>query len=145
MSRLKIATRSDINITILDMSGKLTSGHGARILRANLRWLYAHNNLHILLNFTNVTTLDETGMNVVINSGQNSLRADNHVKIFGVDKRSGRMKTDLVTLTRLLTAFDVFDDETSAVSSFAKQDYDVLTHQIIRRNGSFKPFWEPQL
>ena len=133
MSKLKITTRSDINITILDMSGDLIRGYGARTLRSELQWLYSRNNLHTLLNFTNVTGLDETGMNILLDSQQNHTRADKHLKLFGVEKQAGRMKSDLVTLTRLLTSFDVFDDESSAISSFAKQDADAMVKQSIAR------------
>lgn len=136
MSKLRINTRSNLNVTILDLSGELTAGYGARTLSRKLRRLEMNSQHHILLNFTRVTGLDEAGMKTLANCLQNRVAADRHVKLFGVDERPGKMTTELLTLTHLLTSFDVFNDEKTAISSFNEQDLDRLTRQLIRRNTS---------
>lgn len=125
MNKLAIRTRKSHDITILDISGELTAGYGARALDRMLRRLDIESRLHVLLNFTSVTRFDEKGMNVLVDCRQHHMRGDNHVKVFGIDKQQGNMKTDMLTLSHLLTFFDVFEDEASAVASFNQQDDDL--------------------
>ena len=134
MSKLTITTRRMENVTILDLAGDLTVGNGTRGLTRKLSRLNLNGDHHVLLNFSRVTAFDESGMNALADCLQNRVRGDNHVKVFGVDQRPGKMFTQLVTLTHLLTFFDVFEDEGSALRSFEGQDADVAARSTIIRN-----------
>lgn len=134
MSKLRINTRTNGNLTILDLAGQLTAGHGARTLSQKLRRLDINGENNVLVNLSRVTGLDEAGMAVLGDSRQNRVREDNRLKLFGVDRLRQRMTTKLLTLTHLLTFFDVFDDESAAVLSFDRQAGERRARTAITRN-----------
>jgi anti-sigma B factor antagonist len=134
MSKLRINLREMHGITILDLTGDLAGGHGARKLASYLQKANFPASAHVLLNFTAVRSLDEACLDVIADCWQHRVRTDNHLKVFGIDKRPGKMAIGLLTLTKLVTAFDVFDNEHLAIASYDRQDYDLMKSSRIVRN-----------
>ena len=114
MAELNISERQAGDVTILDMSGKVTIGEGSVALRNTIRRLLGEGKKSILLNLGDVGYIDSSGIGELVSS------------FTAVNKEGGKLKLlnltqkiqDLLAITKLLTVFDTFDDEGSALSSF---------------------------
>ncbi len=115
MAELNISERQAGDVTILDMSGKVTIGEGSVALRNTIRRLLGEGKKSILLNVGDVKYVDSSGIGELVSS------------FTAVNKESGSLKLlnltqkiqDLLAITKLLTVFDTFDDEGEALASFS--------------------------
>ena len=114
MSDINITERQAGDVTILDLDGKVTIGEGSVALRTALRRLLGEGKNKILLNLAGVGYVDSSGIGELVSS------------ITAVKKEGGALKLlkltqkiqDLLAITKLLTVFDVYDEEGEALSSF---------------------------
>ena len=114
MAELNISERQAGDVTILDMSGKVTIGEGSVALRNTIRRLLGEGKKRILLNLADVGYVDSSGIGELVSS------------FTAVNKESGKLKLlsltqkiqDLLAITKLLTVFDTYDDEGEALSSY---------------------------
>ena len=114
MAELNISERQAGDVTILDLSGKITIGEGSVALRNTIRRLLGEGKNKILLNLASVGYIDSSGIGELVSS------------FTAVNKESGQLKLlkltqkiqDLLAITKLLTVFDVFDDEGEALGSY---------------------------
>jgi len=114
MAELNISERQAGDVTILDMSGKVTIGEGSVALRNTIRRLLGEGKKKILLNLSNVGYIDSSGIGELVSS------------FTAVNKESGSLKLlnltqkiqDLLAITKLLTVFDTYDDEGEALASY---------------------------
>ena len=112
---MKFTTREVNGVTILDLSGKITLGEGGLTLREEVRNIVAKGSKKILLNLGNINYIDSSGIGELV-SGFTSVRnAGGELKLLNLTKKV----RDLLVITKLVTVFDVKDDEASAVASFA--------------------------
>jgi anti-sigma B factor antagonist len=65
---MAIKTRTSGNVTILDVSGKITIDSGARELRAAVRGALDEGKTRLLLNMSGVTTVDSAGIGELVSS-----------------------------------------------------------------------------
>jgi anti-sigma B factor antagonist len=114
MANLKITERRNDAITILDLEGNIRLGEEAANLRQALRGLVEKGDRKILLNMAGVAHIDSSGLGELVNSYTTLNKAGGELKLFHL---SGRVH-ELMTMTKLLTVFDVFDDESQAIESF---------------------------
>ena len=63
---LEIGTRQLGSVTVLDLSGRVTAGGGANLVRDSIRKLYEEGNSKLLLNFENVAFLDSAGLGALV-------------------------------------------------------------------------------
>jgi len=102
------------NVTVLDLKGRVRIGGGTVSLHKSIRCLVAEGKTEILLNLAGVTHIDSSGLGELISS---------HVT---VNEKGGQIKLihlteslrELMIITKLLTVFDVYDDEPEALLSF---------------------------
>jgi anti-sigma B factor antagonist len=114
MAELNISERQVGDVTILDMDGKITIGEGSVSLRTAIRRLLEDGKKKILLNLAKVGYIDSSGIGELVSS------------YTAINKESGQLKLlnltqklqDLLTITKLLTVFDVYESEEEALSSF---------------------------
>ena len=114
MAELNISERQAGDVTILDMEGKVTIGEGSVALRSAIRNLLGEGKKKILLNLAGVGYVDSSGIGELVSS------------FTAVNKESGQLKLlnltqkiqDLLAITKLLTVFDVFENEGEALSSY---------------------------
>lgn len=115
MAELNISERQAGDVTILDLSGKITLGEGSVALRTAIRRLLGEGKNKILLNLAGVGYIDSSGIGELVSS------------FTAVNKEGGQLKLlkltqkiqDLLAITKLLTVFDVFDDEGEALGSYS--------------------------
>ncbi len=124
---LHIEQREREGITILDMKGQLTFGHGDSQLRHRLIALRQAGRVNIVLNLKDVTGIDSTGLGTLV-FGLARLRKNNGgLALLNVN----RSHLELFVLTRLAIAFEFFEEEQEAMNSFfpdrAVKHFDILT------------------
>jgi len=111
---MKIEKRKKGNVTILDLKGKILFGDGIEELRTSINNVIKDNEKNLLLNFSEVPYLDSTGLGEVVRSYTTIKNQGGQVKII---KLSHKVK-DLLTVTKLITVFESFENEDEAVQSF---------------------------
>jgi anti-sigma B factor antagonist len=112
---MTISERKSGDVTILDVEGKILLGEGDVQLKRKIDELIERNEKLLLLNLANVPYMDSGGLGEVVRSYTTVKRAGGDLKLVNATKRI----SDLLTITKLITVFEVFDDEASAVGSFA--------------------------
>jgi anti-sigma B factor antagonist len=117
---VKLTTRENGGVTIVDVSGQLTLGEETSALRSVVRELVAGGSKRIVLNLAGVSYLDSSGLGELIGAHTTVTTAGGEMKLLNLAKRVH----DLLKITKLYTVFEAFEEEGAAVSSFivAKTD-----------------------
>ncbi len=111
---MKIEKRKKGDVLILDLKGKILIGDGIDELREAINNALKEKETKILFNFAEVPYLDSTGLGEVVRSYTSIKKEGGSVKIVNL---TNKVK-DLLSVTKLLTVFDTFEEEEKAVSSF---------------------------
>lgn len=114
MINLYIKERQVGDVTVLDLKGRVRVGGATVALHRSFRSLVQEEKLLILLNLAGVTHIDSSGLGELISS---------HISVFN---KGGEIKLvqltetlrELMTLTKLLTVFNIYDNEADALLSF---------------------------
>ncbi len=112
---MNLTTREVGGVTIVDLSGKITLGEGGMTLREEVRKLLAEGKKKIVLNLAEVNYIDSSGLGELVSAYTAVKNAGGELKLLNLTSKV----RDLLVITKLVTVFDVKDDEASAVSSFA--------------------------
>jgi anti-sigma B factor antagonist len=102
------------DVAVIDLSGKITLGEGSSMLRRMIRELIDQGRRKILLNLEEVDYIDSAGIGEMVGAYTIVRSANGELKLINLTKRVH----DLLQITRLLTVFDVSNDEGAAVRSF---------------------------
>ena len=112
---MTISERTAGDVMIVDVSGKVTLGDGGdAMLKDKMGSLVQQGQKKVLLNLGDVSYVDSAGLGAIaqayatLNKNGGSLRLLNATK---------RIK-DLLSITKLLTIFETYDNEAEAVKSF---------------------------
>lgn len=114
MNNLSITERRNNSILILDLKGNIKIGAGNVQLHDTIRLLVEKGEKNILLNLADVTHIDSSGLGELI-AGYITVKKNGGVmKLLHLTKRV----RELMVITKLLTVFYVYNNETEAVKSF---------------------------
>jgi anti-sigma B factor antagonist len=108
------STRKIEGVNIIDLSGRITIGEGTIMLREAVRSLLQKNEKKILLNLADVSYIDSSGIGELVSSFTTVGTQGGKLKLLSLTKKVH----DLLSITKLLTVFEVFDDEAKAIQSF---------------------------
>lgn len=111
---MRIEKRKKGDVLILDLKGKILIGDGIDELRDSINNANKENESKILLNFKDVPYLDSTGLGEVVRSYTSITKEGGTVKIVNL---TNKVK-DLLSVTKLLTVFETFENEDKAIASF---------------------------
>ncbi|HEV8158810.1 MAG TPA: STAS domain-containing protein [Pyrinomonadaceae bacterium] len=114
MADLNISERQAGDITILDLDGKITIGEGSIALRNTIRRLLEEGKKKILLNLGEIGYVDSSGIGELVSSFTTVNRDGGSLKLLNLQQKV----QSLMAITKLLTVFDVFEDEGDALGSF---------------------------
>jgi anti-sigma B factor antagonist len=114
MAELTISERQAGDVTVLDLGGKITIGEGSVSLRSAIRRLIDEGKKKILLNLAQVGYVDSSGIGELVSSYTTIGREGGQLKLLNLTQKI----QDLLAITKLLTVFDVYDDEATALNSF---------------------------
>ena len=114
MAQLNIKKRQAGDVTILDLDGEVRIGDSATALRSSIRDLVAGGSQKILLNLGGVKYIDSSGIGELIANYTTVGRTGGQLKLLNLTEKV----QDLLVITKLLTVFDVYDNEADALASF---------------------------
>jgi len=116
MAELDIRERQAGDVVVLDMSGKITIGEGSVALRSAIRRLLEEGKKKILLNLAGVGYIDSSGIGELVSSYTAITKEEvgGQLKLINLTEKL----QDLLAITKLLTVFDVYEEESEALNSF---------------------------
>jgi anti-sigma B factor antagonist len=111
--QLKMSTRTLHGVMIVDCSGRLVFGEESASLRDKVKKLLAQSP-KLVLNLHDVSQVDSGGLGTLVSLYTSARNAGGTLKLASLNQRVG----DLLQITKLVTIFEVFDDEEKAAKSF---------------------------
>src|SRR3954462_10472203 len=112
MNMVLKARRLD-DVVILDLSGRITIGEGTLVLRDRIQKLLAAGDRKFLLNLADVDYIDSSGLGELVTSFTTVRNQHGELKLLNLTRRV----QDLLQITKLLTVFEVFNNETEALKT----------------------------
>jgi len=116
MSDLNISTRENRGVTILDLTGKIALGESSGLLHTQLRDLVTAGKKDLLINLADVRSIDSSGLGTLVAGYTTVQNKGGELKLTNLTDRA----SELMTITKLYTVFEIFDDEKAAINSFSK-------------------------
>jgi anti-sigma B factor antagonist len=111
---MQIEQRQVGSVMILDLKGKITLGEGDEALKDKINSLILQGHKKMLLNFGDVPYIDSAGLGEIVRTYTTVSRQGGQLKLVNLTKRI----TDLLSITKLLTVFETFDNEAEALQSY---------------------------
>jgi anti-sigma B factor antagonist len=112
---MTITERKSGDVTVLDVEGKILLGEGDVQLKRKIDELIERKETKILVNLANVPYMDSGGLGEIVRSYTTVKRAGGELKLLNATKRI----SDLLTITKLITVFEIHEEEAAGVKSFA--------------------------
>jgi anti-anti-sigma factor len=103
------------DVTILDLKGKITIGVGDVQLRNAVQEVMNGGATKVLINMAGVSTIDSSGIGELVSAYTTATNRGAKLKLINLPSKV----SDILTITQLITVFDVFDSEDAGVKSFA--------------------------
>lgn len=113
--QLRMSTRTLEGVMVVDCSGRVVFGEESASLRDTIKKLLL-DNPRIVLNLREVNFIDSGGLGTLVSLYTTARNAGGALKLARLTQRVG----DLLQVTKLVTIFEVFDDEQAAAESFKK-------------------------
>jgi anti-sigma B factor antagonist len=113
MQRFSVSVRQEGPVTVVDISGTVTYNEAGALHETFLE-LLRKGRTKILLNLSNVTQLDSSGIGALARAFATVRGKGGDLKMMQLSKQVQR----LLEITNLCTIFEDYSDETSALRSF---------------------------
>jgi anti-sigma B factor antagonist len=113
--QLRISNRTIDGVMVVDCHGRIVFGEESASLRDILKRLINENN-KIVLNLGGVNYIDSGGLGTLVALYTTARNSGGAIKLASLTQRVG----DLLQVTKLVTIFEVYDNEDKAVQSFRK-------------------------
>ncbi|MCJ7458718.1 MAG: STAS domain-containing protein [candidate division Zixibacteria bacterium] len=111
---MKLTTREDKGIVILEPKGKIMGGPDATLLHDKLHELINQGKKKVVIDLAKVDWMNSTGLGILI-SGLTTMRNNGgELKLANVTEKI----QSLLTITKLITVFETFESVDQAVGSF---------------------------
>jgi len=111
---MNIVIRKVRDMQILDCSGQITLGEGTMNIRNTVRDLVEAGEKKIVLNLADVNYIDSAGVGELVSTYTTVTNHGGQLKLLNLTKKIRQ----LLAITKLLTVFDVFDNEQSLIARF---------------------------
>lgn len=112
---MNMKIRNVEGVTVMDLSGRITLGEGSVALREAVREALAAGSKKILLNVADVNYVDSAGLGELVAAYTSVKNAGGNLKLLNISKKI----KDLLVITKLVTVFEVRDNEKEAIASFS--------------------------
>ena len=112
---MQIEERPNGDVMILDLKGKLTIGEGDELLKDKINSLIQQGHKKLVMNLEGVPYVDSAGLGEIVRTYTTVSRQGGSLKLLNLTKRI----EDLLTITKLLAVFNVFETEQEALQSFS--------------------------
>jgi anti-sigma B factor antagonist len=114
MKNLKITERRSNGVVILDLEGNIRLGDGSIDFRQHIRQLVQDGEKRILLNLESIAYVDSSGLGELVAGFTSVQKIGGEIKLVHLTRRVN----ELMMITKLLTVFDIYDNEAEALRSF---------------------------
>lgn len=114
---MHVEVRKFKDVVIVDLSGRLLVGIGDEILRSVINELLAEGWKKILLNLSEVTSIDSAGIGELVASHKICDRFGAKLKLLNLHERVRKS----LHLSQLLPVFEVYDDERVALRHYEEK------------------------
>jgi anti-sigma B factor antagonist len=105
------------NVAIITVTGDITLDKGGDVLlKDKVQSLHQQAYTHLLIDLSGVAYVDSAGLGQLVQAYATTKTRGGELKLLNVTKRL----RDLLVVTKLLTVFESFDDEASALASFTQ-------------------------
>ena len=111
---MEITERTVDTITILDLSGRLTIGDGAQLLKDKSESLVFQGRNRLIVNLANVPYIDSGGLGQLVACYTTLAKAGGRLTLLNVSTRNH----DLLSITKLVAVFDTYESEQEAIDSY---------------------------
>ena len=101
-------------VKVLDLSGQITFTQGDMQLKDKIHSLINQGQKKILVNLSDVSYVDSAGLGQLVGAYTTVAQAGGSMKLVNLTKKLH----DLLTITKLLTVFEVFESEQEALKRF---------------------------
>lgn len=114
MINLYINERRIGEVTVLDLKGRVRIAGGTTALHKSIRCLVQEGKTRILLNLSEVTHIDSSGLGELIASRVTVSNKGGEMKLSHLTEQM----REIITMTNLSSVFDIYNNEQDAVASF---------------------------
>lgn len=114
MAKLIISERRIGDVTILDLDGYVTIGDNSGKFRMVIRRLLGDEQRNLILNMADVRKVDSSGLGEIVSGYRATDREGGSLKLLNLTHNF----IDLISITKLLTVFESFENEQEAIASF---------------------------
>ena len=110
-----VTTRDSGDIKIIELHGKITIGAGDLQMREGIQTALAAGAKKLIVDMKDVTTIDSSGVGELVGCYTTATHRGAKLKLMSLPPKI----SDVLTVTQLITVFDVFTDEREAIASFS--------------------------
>src|SRR5258708_23092689 len=111
---MKANWRDSGKVAIIELKGKITIGSGDIQLRDTITKLLEDGKNNILVNMKEVTAIDSSGIGELVGCYTTVTNKGGKLRLLHLPPKI----QDVLTVTQLITVFDVYESEPEAVASF---------------------------
>ena len=111
---MRVTTRQKGDVTIVDLNGKITIGAGDIALRNAVQQAIDSGSKNVLINLHEVSTIDSSGVVELVSAYTTATNRGIRLKLVNLPDKVA----DILTITQLITVFDVYDNEEEAIAAF---------------------------
>jgi anti-sigma B factor antagonist len=114
MAKTGVSTRDVGDVRVIDLKGKITIGSGDLQMREAIHQALNGGVTKILVNMKDVATIDSSGVGELVGCYTTATHKGAKLKLVSLPPKI----SDVLTVTQLITVFDVYDTEQDAIASF---------------------------
>ena len=111
---MRVSTRQKGDVTIVDLNGKITIGAGDIALRNAVHQAIDSGTKNVLINLHEVSTIDSSGVGELVSAYTTATNRGIRLKLINLPDKVA----DILTITQLITVFDVYDSDEEAIAAF---------------------------
>jgi anti-sigma B factor antagonist len=112
---LKLDSREVDGVTVVNCQGRIVFGEESFHLRDYLKQVLASSR-KLILNFSGVSYIDSGGLGTLVGVYSSARSAGADIKLTGL----GQRLRDVLQITKLVTVFEVYDNEPQAIAAFQR-------------------------
>ena len=113
---LRMTDRQIGDVDVLDIEGRIVLGEESNAFREKVKGLLAAGKKKIILNLAQVGYIDSAGLGTLVSTFHSARSQGATLKLVSL----GSKFKEVLQVTKLMTVFDTYDDESLAVQSFSK-------------------------
>ena len=113
---LKMTNREVDGVSVVALDGRIVLGEESNALREKMKSMIGEGKKKIVLNMGNITFIDSAGLGTLVAAHHSAKSQGAALKLAHL----GSKFQEVLQITKLLTVFDVYNNEAEAVASFSK-------------------------